>query len=362
MENGKRESNQTPKTITGKRTTGIREEGKSRERANSTTLIELWAGREENRKRLRQEEEEKLEDIFKRSNKLIRSPVKTEKEGSGKEMEEERERKKEKDEVEREEKEITNRLIYEEIKGMREAMERDRKEVREEIRKLEEKINNVEKAWRNREEDTCDKVEKLEKKIKEMECKVEVIEKEKEESRKNKMERKGKMGDSNTTTEAEDNRERMETKKELMEIKRRLQKKEKRDRRNNIVIKGLENKEKSIEKMAREFLEKEFGIKEGVGKIDTVGKGKRELAVVELKDWETKQKIMREKSKLGERKIYIDHDLTKEEREVQRILIERAREERIKGKKVKIGYRKLVIDGTQFIWNEEKQIIVAKNE
>lgn len=51
---------------------------------------------------MRQEEEEKLEDIFKRSNKLIRSPVKTEKEDSGKEMEEEKEGKKEKDEVERE--------------------------------------------------------------------------------------------------------------------------------------------------------------------------------------------------------------------------------------------------------------------
>lgn len=39
---------------------------------------------------------------------------------------------------------------------------------------------------------------------------------------------------------------------------------------------------------------------------------------MELKDWEAKQKIMREKSKLGERMIYIDHDLTKEERKVQK--------------------------------------------
>lgn len=66
------------------RTKGLRKEGKSRERANSTTLIDLWAGKEENRKRLRQEEEEKLIDIFKRSNKLIRSPMETEKEDNGK--------------------------------------------------------------------------------------------------------------------------------------------------------------------------------------------------------------------------------------------------------------------------------------
>lgn len=68
--------------------------------------------------------------------------------------------------------------------------------------------------------------------------------------------------------------------------------------------------------IALEFLKNEFGLKEEVGKIIIVGKSKKEIALVELKDWEAKQKIMREKSKLGERKIYIDHDLTKEEREV----------------------------------------------
>lgn len=84
MENDKVESKQTPKKVIGMRTKGLKEEGKSRERANSTTLIDLWARKEENKKRLRQEEEEKLEDIFKRSNKLIRSLVETEKEGNGK--------------------------------------------------------------------------------------------------------------------------------------------------------------------------------------------------------------------------------------------------------------------------------------
>lgn len=84
MENDKVESKQTPKKVIGMRTKGLKEEGKSRERANSTTLIDLWARKEENRKRLRQEEEEKLEDIFKRSNKLIRSLVETEKEGNRK--------------------------------------------------------------------------------------------------------------------------------------------------------------------------------------------------------------------------------------------------------------------------------------
>lgn len=202
-------------------------------------------------------------------------------------------------------------------------------------------------------------MEKLEKKIKEMESKIEVIEKEKEESRKE-TERQDKLEDTDTEEEGEVNRERTETKKELMEIKRRLQEKEKQERRNNIVIKGLEKKEKSLEEIARAFLEKEFGIKEGIGKIDILGKSRREIVVVELKDWETKQRIMSAKSKLGERKIYIEHDLTREEREVQKMR-ERTREERREGRKVKVGYKKLVIDGTQFVWNEERKMIVEKN-
>lgn len=290
---------------------------------------------------------------------MIRSPVETEKEGNGKKMEKDNERKE--DDVEREKKEITNRVIFDEIRGMREAMERDRKEVREEIRKLEENIKNVEMAWRDREEEICDKVEKLEREMKEMESRLEIIEKEKEESWKNKAVSQDKMGDTDTMRVAEDFRERWETKKNLTEIKRRLREKEKWERRNNIVIKGLEKKEKGMEEIEIEFLKNEFGLKEGVGKIIIVGKSKKEIALVELKDWKAKQKIMIEKNKLGERKIYIDHDLTKKERKVQRMIIERAREERVKGRKVKVGYRKLIIDGTQFIWNEEREMIVAKN-
>lgn len=195
--------------------------------------------------------------------------------------------------------------------------------------------------------------------MKEMESR---LEKEKEESWKNKAVNQDKMGDTDTMRVAKDFRKRWKTEKDLTEIKRRLREKEKWERRNNIVIKGLEKKEKGMEEIAIEFLKNEFGLKEeGVGKIIIVGKSKKEIALVELKEWEAKQKIMREKSKLGERKIYIDHDLTKEEREVQRMMVERAREERIKGRKVKVGYRKLTIDRTQFIWNEEREMIVAKN-
>lgn len=68
---------------------------------------------------------------------------------------------------------------------------------------------------------------------------------------------------------------------------------------------------------------------------------------------------MKEKSKLKGRDIYIDHDLTKEERDIQRKLRERAKREREESKKVKIGYKKIIIEGKTYIWNEEAEDIEA---
>jgi hypothetical protein len=52
---------------------------------------------------------------------------------------------------------------------------------------------------------------------------------------------------------------------------------------------------------------------------------------------------------------YIDDDLTKEERETQKKLRELAREEKDRGKRVKIGYRKIQINGEWFRWDEREE-------
>jgi hypothetical protein len=51
--------------------------------------------------------------------------------------------------------------------------------------------------------------------------------------------------------------------------------------------------------------------------------------------------------------MYIDDDLTNEERKTQKKLREVAREERDRGKRVKIGYRK--INGEWFMWDEREK-------
>lgn len=54
-------------------------------------------------------------------------------------------------------------------------------------------------------------------------------------------------------------------------------------------------RESGLSKTVKEFLGNEFNIAEGIGHIREISSRGREMAVVELKDWETKQKIMKEK-------------------------------------------------------------------
>jgi PIN domain nuclease of toxin-antitoxin system len=85
-----------------------------------------------------------------------------------------------------------------------------------------------------------------------------------------------------------------------------------------------------------EWLEREIGVKVNVKEAFKINKDKMILAKIE--SWE--HNIMLSKSKLKEKKgerIYIDDDLTKEERDTQKKLRELAREERDRGKRVVTG-------------------------
>jgi hypothetical protein len=53
--------------------------------------------------------------------------------------------------------------------------------------------------------------------------------------------------------------------------------------------------------------------------------------------------------------MYIDEDWTNEERKTQKKLTEVAREERNRGKRGKIGYKKIQVNGEWFIWDEREE-------
>jgi hypothetical protein len=77
-----------------------------------------------------------------------------------------------------------------------------------------------------------------------------------------------------------------------------------------------------------------------------------------MEEWSGKEKVMKQKGKLREKKeekIFIDNDFTKQERQIQKKLRIIAKEEKREGKEVKVGDRKIIIERLQWRWNEERK-------
>ncbi|KAH0812087.1 hypothetical protein GEV33_010708 [Tenebrio molitor] len=144
--------------------------------------------------------------------------------------------------------------------------------------------------------------------------------------------------------------------KRMKMIEEKMEQREKKERKNNVIITGIGAKSGNIERGMEEWLGREIGVKVNVKEAFKINKDKMMLAKIE--SWEQKKNILLNKSKLKEKedeRMYIDDDLTKEEREIQKKLRELAREERNKGKRVKIGYRKIQINGEWFRWDEREE-------
>jgi hypothetical protein len=144
--------------------------------------------------------------------------------------------------------------------------------------------------------------------------------------------------------------------KRMKMIEEKMEQREKKERKNNVIITGIGAKSGNIERGMEEWLGREIGVKVNVKEAFKINKDKMMLAKIE--SWEQKKNILLNKSKLKEKedeRMYIDDDLTKEERETQKKLRELAREERNKGKRVKIGYRKIQINGEWFRWDEREE-------
>lgn len=136
--------------------------------------------------------------------------------------------------------------------------------------------------------------------------------------------------------------------REIGRIKRFMVEKEKEERRNNIVIKGWEIGERITNERAEEFIKKELGVEVKVKRCRLSGR----VIVVSLEGEERKREIMSNKKRLKGKSIYIENDLTWEERKVQEKMSRWAKEEREKGKVVKIGFARVMVNGKWRRWEE----------
>lgn len=144
---------------------------------------------------------------------------------------------------------------------------------------------------------------------------------------------------------------------ELSNTNKRLQKLEGEKRRRNIVIQGLPidtDNPNMLKNTVGGFIEKELGVKVKVNDARKLGD---KTCLVELDNKYEKSKVMQNKMKLNQQKekIYVNDDLTKDEREIQAKIRIMAREQKSKGKITKIGYQRLIVNNELWKWNKEKR-------
>lgn len=157
-----------------------------------------------------------------------------------------------------------------------------------------------------------------------------------------------------------------EVKSDLKDLNLKFEYWDKEKRRNNIIIYGLKmdtNEGYILKEEAEKFLKEQLEIEVTVKKANRIG---QQVCLVALNNMEDKIKVMENKSKLRKMendRIYINNDLTKKERDIQKSIRKRAEEEKKEGRNVKIGYQKLEIDGKQWRWNNnsDKLEVSEKN-
>lgn len=176
-----------------------------------------------------------------------------------------------------------------------------------------------------------------------------------------------KMKQENDNLKQENAQIRRENKlirKELQEIKADLQVIEKDRKKNNVVMSGIEiNSEEpqEIRKIVTSFIKQNLKVNIQPKNVTKIG---RKMYVIKMESAEDKKEIMQNKAKLKQMedtKVYINDDLTKYERTKEKLIRLKALEEKEKGKNVKVGYNKLIVDGKVWRWNRFTNILVEVN-
>ena len=151
-------------------------------------------------------------------------------------------------------------------------------------------------------------------------------------------------------------KDKKELEDKINKLENRIKQKERDDRRNNIVIKGIKVKGENIEAEVERMIKETVGVEIKVREAYKIAENQdRDIVLAKLEKSRHKNMVMRNKAKLRGTDWYVENDLSKEEQEIQRVIVKRAKEERNKGARTTIGYRKLIIDGEKYMWNDTEK-------
>lgn len=151
--------------------------------------------------------------------------------------------------------------------------------------------------------------------------------------------------------------ENAEIKRELLNMRTGLERVERSSVRNNIIIRGLQidtNNRSELKKDMEKFIKEKLNLQVQIGDAIRVGP---KTCKIEMENSQEKQKIMENKSKLKNLKerVFIDNEPTKSELEIQQRIWDEIKEKNIKGKNVRVGYQKAVIDGKEWKWDRTEE-------
>lgn len=149
-----------------------------------------------------------------------------------------------------------------------------------------------------------------------------------------------------------------------------MDRKEREEKENNFVISGWVKEGTINKKEVHEFLIEKLGYAgalERISEVREIRAIKGRLIWVRMHDWNEKDWIMKNKSKLkgpSNERIFIDNDRTRKQKEMQKVINQTAQRLREEGNEnVKVRFGRLENNGVWYKWDAWKEcLVVAKND
>lgn len=135
-----------------------------------------------------------------------------------------------------------------------------------------------------------------------------------------------------------------------------MREKEKEERKNNIVIKGIKKEGWITKEWAEKFIKEKIDVEVKVNKC----RKSNNVLIITLEEEIKKREVMRAKNRLKGERIFIENDLTWEERKIQEKIYRWAKEERSNGREIKVGYARVNIEGSWIKWGDIERKLERK--
>ncbi|XP_050500817.1 uncharacterized protein LOC126880798 [Diabrotica virgifera virgifera] len=140
----------------------------------------------------------------------------------------------------------------------------------------------------------------------------------------------------------------------LEEMENKLESKDKETTKNNIVIRGIKIGQPDANKQIEQLIKEKLKLDIKITNVQNISlRENKQLTIATVANLTDKKAILREKRQLKGTHIFIDEDLSKNERKIQKIIRDRANMERKQGNRIKMGYKKLWINGALWRWRNE---------